>query len=615
MAAKKPMEEGRGARLKGPRASLSFGLYRLCLAPVLAAVLILAFSLGSPSSPLGSSLIPEAFEGAHAFDRLAQMAKVAPSRRLGSRGDVRLLEYLRSQLSSLGSPSNGGYTLAVHTIAGETTAGSMPQTLLIGLRAGTGTQPPIALIASRDSTVRGARAQLSGVAALLEIASVLAQGETEHPIYVIFSDGASNGDAAIVSWLQSALGDRLDAALALGDLAGARLDRPLVQPFSNGFGLAPEVLTGTVSSALQGTMGVSPGRPSLLSQLAHLAFPLSVGQQGPLNAIGIPSVSVSLAGERGPSAGEPVSQSRLQATGRGLLNAFYALDRGGEVSRARSTGLRLSGRVLPQWPIALLILTLLLGPLLASGDALVRLVRGRRRRVRRWMLLPLLCAWPFALCAVSLKLLSLVGLLHSPPNPVGASALGFDAGSVAALILALAVLVGCWWAWRRLTTASSPRKVPPSGVAGVASLFIGCLLALLVWLLDPYASLLLIPALHAWLIAVSPRHRPRKRPALLALLLIPALAPLALLLTFYALWLGLGPSQMLLEGMVMVGGGYVSLGGVLIWSIAFGLLVAMGIATLGANASAAPPVHPPPEERLPVLYPSRAPVYRERVLR
>ncbi len=184
-----------------------------------------------------------------------------------------------------------------------------------------------------------------------------------------------------------------------------------------------------------------------------------------------------------------------------------------------------------------------------------------------------------------------------------------------ALILALAVLAVCWWAWFRFTMTSSPRKVPPSGVAGVASLFTGCLLALLVWLVNPYASLLLIPALHAWLLAISPRHRPRRRGALLALLLIPALAPLALLLAFYALWLGLGPSQILLEGMVMVGGGYVGLGGVLLWSIALGLLVAMGIATLGVQSNAIPSVHPPPEDRFPVLYPSTAPVYRERVLR
>jgi hypothetical protein len=607
------MEERPGGRSRPPHASLNWRIYRLCLAPVIAAVLIASFSLGSPAAPLSSNAVTEAFEGARAYSELSHMAQIAPNRRPGSSGDARLLSYLRSRLGSLGSSASGGYALSVVRSSGQTTWGAMPQTLLIGHRSGAGTQAPIALIASRDSAARGARAQLSGTAALLEIASVLAQGETRHPLYVIFSDGGSNGDAAIVSWLQSALGEPLDAAIALGDLGGRSVATPLVQPFSTGFGLAPEALTDTVSSALSGAMGASAGAPSVPSQLAHLAFPISVGEQGPLNGIGIPAVGVSLAGERGPRAGEGISESHLQAAGRGVLSAFYALDHSSEVSTARSTGLRIEGRVLPEWAVALLVFMLILGPALTAGDALVRLTRGRRRRVRRWLLAPLLCAWPFVLCGAALKLLAAVGLLLSPPNPVGASALSFDAGAVVALILALAVLAGCWWAWRRLGGAVGPRKVPDSGVAGVAALCAGCLLALIVWLIDPYAALLAVPALHFWLIAVSPELA-RRRSAQVALLVFPALLPLTLLLAFYSLSLGLGPAQLLLEGMVMLSGGYVNMGGMLLWSLAFGLLVAMGIATLGA-ASAAPRVHPPPEDRMPVLYSSRTPTRRESVLR
>lgn len=609
------MEERSGGRSRPPRASLSWRIYRVCLAPALAAVLIAAFSLGSAAPPLTSSLVSEAFEGSRAYAQLSQMAQLAPGGRPGSGGDARLLAYLRAQLSSLGSPASGGYTVSVARSSGVTSTGAMPQTLLIGYRSGTGTQAPIALIAARDAAARGAAAQLSGTAALLEVASVLAQGETRHPLYVIFSDGGGDGDAAIVGWLRSALGRRLDAAIALGDLGGRSLSRPLVQPFSTGFGLAPEVLSDTVSSALGAAMGTAPGVPSVASQLAHLAFPLSTGEEGPLNGIGIPAVGVSLAGERGPRAGEGIGESHLQAAGRGVLSAFYALDRRGEVSTAPSTGLRIEGRLLPEWAIALLAFTLILGPALTAGDALVRVARGRPRRVRRWLLLPLLCAWPFALCGAALKLLSAVGLLHSPPDPVGAAALSFDVGALASLILALALLAGCWWLWPRLSSASGPGKVPASGVAGVAVVCVGCLLALLVWAIDPYAALLAIPALHLWLVAISPELAPGRRPARVALLAIPALLPLALLAAFYAASLGLGPAQALLEGMAMVGGGYVSLGGMLLWSLAFGLLVAMGIVTL-AGAGAAPRVHPPVEGRgAPMLRARRTPVRRERVLR
>lgn len=609
------MEERHGQRPRTPQAQLNWRLYRLCFAPVIAALLILAFSLGSPPAPLTSNLVPEAFEGGRAFSNLEHMASIAPSRQSGSQGDARLVEYLQGQLGSLGSQGSGGYSVSVSHVTAETTMGSKPQTLLIGQRAGTGTLAPLALIASRDSAAGGARAALSGTAALLELASVLAQGETRHPIYVIFSDGASSGDAAIVSWLESSLHQRLDAAIVLGDLAGRDLRRPLVQPFSTGFGSAPEELTTTVSAAFGGSLGIQAGQPSLASQLSHLALPLSVGEQGPLNGIGIPSVSVSLAGEHGPGAHEAVSEARLRAAGRGVLSAFYALDHGAEVSTAASTGLRLSGKVLSQWPIALLCLTLLLGPLLSSGDALVRLARKRGQHVRRWMLLPLLCAWPFALSLVSLRALAAIGLLHSPPNPVGASALRFGAGSIVALIFALALLAGCWWLWPRQTMASSPSKVPTSGVAGIAVLCCGSLLTLLVWLINPYTALLLILALHAWLLAVCPQHRPQNRLARAALVLLPALAPIALLVAYYALSLDLGPGHLLLEAMAMVGGGYVNFGGVLLWSIALGVLVAMCIATLGGRKNETPRVHPPPEDRVPVLYAGNAPIYRERVLR
>lgn len=575
------MEERRGGRPRPPQATLNWRLYRLCLAPVLAAALICAFSLGSPPAPLSSTLTPEAFEGAHAYGELRQMAAL--------HGGERRLQYLRAQLGALGSPASGGYGLSVGH------AGA-PQALLIAQRAGAGTQAPIALIAS----VRP-RAQLSGAAALLEIAAVLSQGETRRPIYLIWDTGGSDGAQATREWLQSRLGGNLDAALALGDLAAARAVRPLAQPFSTAFGMAPEVLANTVSSALKATIGLSPGAPSLASQLAHLAFPLSVGPQGPLNAIGIPSVGVSLSGERPPARGEAVSQARLQAAGRGVLSAFYALDHAGEIDAAQTTGLNLSGRLLPRWSLALLTLTLLIGPLALSGDALVRLTRRRRAALRGLLLTPLLWALPFALSAGCLRLLGLAGLLSAPPVPLGAAALRFSLGAVFALILTLAALAG---GCRALAKMALPASAP-------AALLLGCLLAFPIWLIDPYATLLAIPALHIWPLAFSPRARARQ----LALLLIPALAPLALLIAFYALWLGLGPAQIVLEGMVMVGGGFVGLGGVLLWSLALGVFAAIAIATLGRRASRPPRVAPPPEDRAPVPHRRRAPVYRERALR
>lgn len=613
MASATPMERRRGRRLPPAQTPLNWRLYRLCLAPVMVALLICAFSLSTPSAPLSSTLAPEAFEGARAFAQLREMAAVAPDRRPGGRGDARLLRYLEGQLRALGAPASGGYTVGVSDVPGETVWGSRPEPLLIARRAGSSAQAPIVLIAGRDSAVRGDRASLSGAAALLELAGVLSQTETRHPVYVIFSDGGSGGDPAAAQWLQSRLSGHLDAAIVLGDLASATPRPPLTQPFSTGVGAAPEVLTRTVSDALRGELGIDPGAPSLLSQLAHLAFPLAVGEQGPLDAAGIPAVTVSLAGERGPAVSERVSEARLQAAGRAVLSAFYALDRGGEVRAGQSAGLLLAGRVLPEWAVALLTLTLLIGPLAVAGDGLVRLSR-RGEPLLRWMLLALSCGAPFLLCAASLGALAGVGLLAAPPSPLRASALGFGAGSALALLAGVAALAGSWRMWRELVPWARPTRLPRSGVAGICALASACLLTLLVWLLDPYAALLALPALHLWPLAACPERRPQGRGVRLALVLVPALAPLALLIAFYALSLSLDPAQALLEAILMVAGGYVSFGGVLLWSLAGGAIVAIAIATASRETLPTAREARPIEGRVPALPARRRPVYRERAL-
>lgn len=610
MAGSTPVGRVRGGQRQPVPAQLNWRLYRLCLAPVAVALLICAFSFSSPPAPLSSSLSPEAFEGGRALAQLQRMATIAPRRRPGSRGDARLLAYIEAQLGALGGPGSGGYRLQVVHRSGETPWGRRELRLLIASRAGAGSLPPIALIAHRDSALTGAPAQLSGTAVLLELANVLAQTETRHPVYVIVSDDGSGGAASSAQWL-GALG-RLDAAIVLGDLGGSTLRTPLVQPYSAGLGDAPEVLSGTLAGALRSNLGMDPGMPSLASQLAHLAFPLTTGEQGPLNAAGIPSVQVSLAGERGETAGEPVDQARLQAVGSAVLSAFYALDRGRALPAASSAGLRLSGRVLPQWPIALLALSLLIAPLALACDALVRIAR-RGRRVGRWLALAPFCAWPFALSAASLRALAAVGVLHAPANPLPADALSFDAGSLAALIVAVGVLMLCWRLWLRLAPAAGFRAPARSAAAGPAALCGGCLLSLLVWLVNPYASLLGALALHLWLVALCPRRRPGGRAARLAIVLAPALAPLALLIAFYALSLGLSPAGTLLEGMVMIGGGSVSLGGVLAWSLAVGTLVAVALAVLGAGGAPSRRLRLPPLEEAVLLRPEQAPVYRERV--
>ncbi len=141
---------------------------------------------------------------------------------------------------------------------------------------------------------------------------MFAERETKRTIILASTSGGSGGDAGAAQLLSGGgeLGGAatagagsgpLDAAIVLGDLAGTRTRPPLVVPYSDGVGSAPLQLQRTVDAAIAQNVGVDPGAPSTLGQLAHLAFPLSVGEQGALDARGVPAVLVQASGERGPA--------------------------------------------------------------------------------------------------------------------------------------------------------------------------------------------------------------------------------------------------------------------------------------------------------------------------
>ena len=69
-------------------------IYRAAFLPLLFALVIAGFSLTGRTTPLSSSLAPDAFEGARAFATLQALARQFPERRPGSAGDQRLAAYL-----------------------------------------------------------------------------------------------------------------------------------------------------------------------------------------------------------------------------------------------------------------------------------------------------------------------------------------------------------------------------------------------------------------------------------------------------------------------------------------------------------------------------------------
>jgi hypothetical protein len=541
-------------------------LYRAALLPFLFALAIAAFSLSGRPRALNSTLAPDAFEGTRAFAELESLAARYPDRRPGSAGDGALSRYIARTLEGLGGTRGGGFTVHTTSFEGQTIDGQRSLTTVVAQRPGSTNANPIVIVAHRDAAARGSKAELSGTAGLLELARVFAARATKRTIILVSTSGGSGGDAGAASFA-SGLRVGVDAAIVLGDLAGVHSSRPSVVPFSDGFGSAPLQLQRTVADAITHETGSAPGGPSFIGQLAHLAVPFTVGEQGVLGERGLPAVLVQVSGERGAAAGAPVSAERLQGFGRAVLSAVGALDSARDVSSARQTGVLLQRKSFPAWALQLLAATLLLGPLLLAADGLARL-RRRRAPVGRWTLWTLSCALPFLGCALFTYLLGLLGIVPALAVPVPADAMPFDAASAAAVaLIAFSFALG-WLLWGMLVRRMRWGVRPDPDVAGLPMLLVLLGVCLIAWAADPFTALLLLPALHLWLLIASPELRPRRAGSLALIAL--GLAPLLLVIVFYAHQLGFGPGGLAWTAVLLLAGGQAGLGGAILWSLALG---------------------------------------------
>jgi hypothetical protein len=343
-------------------------------------------------------------------------------------------------------------------------------------------------------------------------------------------------------------------------------------------------LQQTVAGAISQESGWNPGAPSALGQLAHLMFPMAVGEQGPLNAQGLPAVLVQATGERGPAPAGKISEERLEGLGRSVLTAVDALDTAPDVPRTPQTGLLLGRKTIPEWAISLLLGTLLLPPLVTGADGLARL-RRRKQPVGRWTLWTLSCSLPFLCCAVLCWLLGQLGIIGAAPSaPAPPRALPFDAAAGTTVAVVTLTFLLAWLSWGLLLQRVRMSGRPDPEVAGLPMVLILTGLGILVWLGNPYTALLLIPAMHLWLALAAPELRPR-RPFAIGLLLL-ALAPLIMLIAFYSRSLGLSAGDAAWSAVLLVAGGNVGLGSAILWSL--GLGCAAGATLLAVRAPSAP---------------------------
>lgn len=553
-------------------------IYRTGLVVVALAALVLAFSFDNQQGALSSRLAPDAFNGNNVYASMMKLAEQYPDRSPGTSGDDDVASAVSRKLTQFGfAPSTD--TFSARTPSGERTLENV-----VGVRPGM-QSGSVVIVAHRDGSgssskaaLSGTEAALSGTATLIELARDL-EGETLHRTVVLASTSGSQGTAGAIRLAQK-LGGPIDAVIVLGDLASSHVRQPIVVPWAQGQQVAPSMLRNTIAAALNQQAGLHSGGTSLFGQFAHLAFPLTLTEQGPFGARGIPAVLLSLSGERGPAADAAISSAdTLTSVGQAVLSAVSALN-GGQTVPAASPYVLFDNKVVPGWAISVFVLALVIPVLLTTIDGFARALR-RGYRVWRWVLVVLLAAVPFALGVLVILGARLVGTLAvAPPGPVGPEVVPIHTSGVVVMVIAAAVALLSALALAPMAVrfaAGSGRSRDLEGSVGGATaavLLVMCAVTIAIWLHDPFAAALVVPALHLWLLALNGDVRMPLAARLLLMLL--GLVPIAAVVVYYGATLGFGPLAIAWAAVLLIAGHVVTPLQVLPWTVVLGCVLTAG---------------------------------------
>ena len=500
-------------------------IYRAAFVPALLVVVLAMFSLGSRPAALPQGLAADVlFDGELAAEDARRIVDAAPDRRAGKPGELAAGTLVARTLA------NRGFRVERDRFSH---AGRRLENV-VGRRAGR-TRRQVVVVAARDaSSVPDAPGSAADTAALLELARVFEGRPSSKTLVLASVDGSALGEIG-AERLARLLGEPelVDGVLVMSDLGARKLRGSLIVPWSNDTTRAGIGLQRTVADSIREELAQPVGDTGAAGQLFRLSVPLGIGSQGPFLERGFESVRISGSGElplRGDGPLGDLDEGRLGGLGRATLRTLTALDQGGRPEHGPRTYVTAVSQVMPGWVIALLAIALLLPALVAAVDAFAR-TRRRRMPVGPWLRWLAVFVAPFVAALVAAELLALAGATPDPPaapvppsvNPLDAAAVGVMAG--VALVAALAFFLG-----RRLVVRPNAQLSTPDapGAACVVALATTISAALL-WLVNPFAALMAVPAAHLWMLATLTEQAPPRR-ARLAMVGIGLLPPLLLVL-------------------------------------------------------------------------------------
>lgn len=558
-------------------------IYRAAFIPALLAFIVAMFSLESRPPAVPQALAADVlFDGRVALAATLRLARANPDRRPGSDGDLATASTVATAFR------DQQFAVTVDRFRSDET----DLVNVVGRRIGESASQ-LVVVARRDADhVPDLAGSASDTASLMEIARTLEGRVTRKTLVLASIDGSTTGSAGARRLAgQLAASGPVEAVLVLTDTGVANARGTLLIPWSETTVRAGVRLQRTVGESLlqelpRGGAGRGPGTSS---QFARLAFPLGIGDQAAFLDEGFDALRLSGSGELPPKAQPPPDADRLGAIGRATLRTVFAYDAGGRVTEKPSSYLLVAQEMLPRWSVALFVAALLLPVLAAAIDSFAR-ARRRRQPVLPWLRWIAAGVLPFLAALAAGELLVLVGQApDAPPQPLPPSV--YSADGAAGVTLGIAALVfALTWLFARPRLAGE-RPPPDSPGAAAALALVLSLVAVAVWLVNPFAAFALLPAFHLWLLATA-SPVPPPRPAGVGLVALGLVVPLLIALTVVTR-LSLGPLSAPWYGFLLVTGHHVGLYTTLVGA----LLLTCFAAAVRIAAARRPPERAEPQTR------------------
>jgi hypothetical protein len=561
-------------------------IYRASFVLALLALVVVMFSLESRPRSHASDLAPEAVSGTDAFRETERLVTRYPDRRAGSPDDAALGAFVQRRFRELGMETS---TQRFFT---DVEGDERELSNVIGRLRGRSDRQ-VVVLAHRDSAVRPGAAAASSTAMLLELAQAMDALDRRRTMVFVSADGGSEGMEGARRFAERyADRQKVEAALVLDDLGASDDRRPFVVPWSAGSSRASLAAVRTVDTALARETGRGGGTESWLGQLVHLAWPLTLREQGPLVREGIDAVTLTARAERPRASGEDtlagISENRFTRFGRAAFASVLAFDSPGYRGKPPSRYLTAGRNVIPGWSLALFAVGLILPAVITAVDAVAR--AGRRGApVGPWMRWSLATALPFAVLVAGALSFELAGWLPGTAAEAVSPATRPSFGEALGPLLALGVLFAlAWVVLRRIALGDvRPRRLAREGAAPALALLLS-IEVLVVCAINPFTALLLVPAVHLCLLAALPES-PR-RTLLVATLVVGALALPVLAMLYYGARFDIGLS-LHTYALLVVSTAAGSVGSAILGSLVAGSLTASALLSVdGTGPRTAPEI-------------------------